>query len=484
MPDNWIAIGLDLGTGGARAVAMDCQGQMVAEGREDLPPGASRVDGARVEQDPRAWTVAAETALRELAAQLPAEAPIIGLAVDATSGTFLLADEGGRPLTPGIMYNDLRAAEQAPAAAAALHASLAPYGIEIAAAFALPKLLWFARHEPEVFRRCRRVVHQTDWIVGRLCGRCDVTDVSTALKTGVEPASLRWPEAIESSLGIPRRLLPDVVLPGTPLGQLTADAAAATGLPVGTPLVAGCTDGTAGCLASGAQGVGDLNVTLGTTLVFKAISAQPLLDPAGAVYNHRHPAGGYLPGAASTTGGEWIATHLAGEHDLDALGQRAAARLPSGHIAYPLVRSGERFPFACPAATGFGLDRIADPAERFAAGMEGVAFVERLGLERLEDLGLAVGPTVYATGGGTAGRTWLRIRAAVSNRSYCTPRYPQCAVGAAVLAAMPHCGGCAPAVAALVRPGTTVEPDAALVAAYEQPWAQFLEALRERGYLG
>lgn len=482
MPENWIAIGLDLGTGGARAVAMDCRGQMVAEGREDFPADAVRVEGVRVEQDPHAWTAAAEGALRRLAAELPAPCQIVGLAVDATSGTFLLADESGQPLTPGVMYNDLRATDQAAAAAAALRPVLAPYGIEMAAAFALPKLLWFARHQPDIFRRCRRVVHQTDWIVGRLCGRYDVTDVSTALKTGVEPASLRWPEALESSLGIPRQLLPDVVLPGSIIGQLTAEAAAATGLPAGIPLIAGCTDGTAGCLASGAKSVGDLNVTLGTTLVFKAISAQPLLDPDGAIYNHRHPAGGYLPGAASTTGGEWIGSHLAGD-DLDSLGRRAAERLPSGHIAYPLVKTGERFPFACSTATGFGLGGIVDPAERFAAGMEGVAFIERLGIERLEQLGLVVGPTVYATGGGAAGRTWLRIRAAVNGRRYCTPRYPQCAVGAAVLAAMPHCGGCAPAVSALVRPGTTVEPEAALISAYAQPWARFYEALRERRYL-
>jgi len=482
MAETQLAVGLDLGTGGARAVAMDFQGRQVAEGRADLPAAAAHVDGSRVEQDPHAWTVAAEAALRELAGRLPAGGEIVGIAVDATSGTFLLVDDDLRPLTPGVMYNDLRATDQAAEAAEAVRGALAPFGIEIAAAFALPKLVHFARSAPDLFRRCRRVVHQTDWIVGRLCGRYDVTDVSTALKTGVEPARLQWPDALESRLGIPLGMLPEVVLPGTPLGYLTADAAGATGLPAGIPLVAGCTDGTAGCLASGAADVGDLNVTLGSTLVFKAVSGQPLLDPAGAIYNHRHPAGGYLPGAASTTGGEWVATHLRGE-DLDALGRAAAARLPSGHVAYPLVKTGERFPFACPAATGFGLDQIAEPAERFAAGMEGVAFLERLGIERLEQLGLPIGPTVYATGGGVAGETWLRIRAAVNRRTYWTPRYPQCSVGAAVLAAMPALGGCRQAVAAIVRAGQAVAPEPALTAAYAEPWERFRGALRERGYL-
>ena len=483
MAENLVAIGLDVGTGGARAVAMDLQGRMLAEGRAGFAADASRVDGPRVEQDPAAWMVAVETALRALTAGLPAGCRILGLAVDATSGTFLLADETGRPLTPGVMYNDMRAAEQAAEAADAVRPVLAPYGIEVAAAFALAKLVWFARHEPALFRRCRRVLHQTDWIVGRLCGRFDVTDVSTALKTGVEPATLQWPDAIESRLGIGRSLLPEVVLPGSPIGRITAEAASTTGLPMGTPLVAGCTDGTAGCLASGAARPGDLNVTLGSTLVFKAVSARPLSDPAGAIYNHRHPAGGYLPGAASTTGGEWVEVYLQGE-DLEALGVRAAQRLPSGHLAYPLVKTGERFPCACPSATGFGLDRIADPATRFAAGMEGVAFLERLGIERLKQLGLVVGPTVYATGGGAAGEVWLQIRASVNGRAYGVPRYPQCAVGAAVLAAIPHLGSCSEAVAAIVRAGQTVEPVPSLVAAYQQPWDRFCAALRERGYLG
>ena len=481
MAGNLIAIGLDLGTGGARAVAMDFQGTLVAEGRADFPAAATRVNGPRVEQDPHAWTAAAEAALRELADQLPA-CEIVGLAVDATSGTFLLVDDDQRPLTPGVMYNDLRATAEAAEAADAVRDSLAPYGIQVAAAFALPKLLYFARHEADLFRRCRRVVHQTDWIVGWLSGRYDVSDVSTALKTGVEPATLRWPETIESRLGIPRRLLPEVVLPGTPIGRLTSDAAAATGLPAGVPVVAGCTDGTAGCLASGAKQPGDLNVTLGSTLVFKAVSARPLFDPAGAIYNHRHPAGGFLPGAASTTGGEWVGKYLADE-ELDVLGRKAAQQLPSGHIAYPLVKTGERFPFACATATGFGMDQIADPAIRFAAGMEGVALLERLGIERLEQLGLRIDETVYATGGGVAGETWLRIRAAVNCRPYWTPRYPQCAVGAAVLAAMPHLGGCREAVAAIVRAGHTVEPDPALAAAYAEPLERFRAALRERGYL-
>ena len=254
-----------------------------------------------------------------------------------------------------------------------------------------------------------------------------------------------------------------------------------TGLPRGTPVVAGCTDGTAGCLASGARQHGDLNVTLGTTLVFKAIAAQPVMDPQGAVYNHRHPEGGYLPGAASSTGGDWIERHF-DRAELPALNAAAERLLPTEHLAYPLVKTGERFPFACSHAAGFGLE-IADPVVRFAAGLEGVAYLERMGIERLESLGLAIGPTVYATGGGAASDTWLRIRSSVNRRSYAVPTHADCAFGAAVLAAMPHLGNCAAAISHIVSIGKTIQPDERLANAYEERYHRFVSELRGRGYL-
>ncbi len=476
-----IAIGLDMGTGGARAVAVDLAGRVVARSRSDLPAEALRTDGPVVEQDPQAWIVATTTALGQLTRQLPEKSHVVGISLDATSGTFLLVDKKNRPLTPGIMYNDLRAGDQAEEADEALCDELAPFGIRIAPAFALPKILHFARRQPRLFEKCARIMHQTDYLTWCLTGRNDVTDISTALKTGANPATLTWPDALEHRFGIRSRLPPEIVLPGTPIGTLEPKRFW-MGLPPTTPVMAGCTDGTAGCLASGARCTGDLNVTLGTTLVFKAIADTPLIDPQGAIYNHRHPAGGFLPGAASSTGGDWVKTHFP-DADLDELARDAAALLPTNRVTYPLIKRGERFPFAHPEAAGFGLDEVDLPAERFAAGMEGVAYLERLGIERLGALGLPIGPMVYATGGGAAGRTWLSIRAAVNRRTYCVPAEPECAVGAAVLATAPHVGGSEEAVTAIVRAGERVEPDPSLADAYDERFERFRAALQQRGYL-
>ncbi len=476
-----VVVGLDVGTSGVRAVALDWRGELVAEGRAAFPSEATRVDGPKVEQQPDAWTQAVVDALRQLTARLPTACRVRGVSVDATSGTFLLVDAQNRPLTPGILYSDQRAADVADQAADALRSTLAPYGIRISSSFALAKLVHLARHEPRLFDQAARVVHQTDWVVGFLCGRYDVTDVSTALKTGVDPGTLEWPEAVER-LGVPRRLLPEVVLPGTVVGEVTTAAEQQTGLPKGTPVVAGCTDGTAGCLASGARAAGDLNVTLGTTLVFKAVAERPLVDPDGVVYNHRHPAGGYLPGAASSTGGDWVEQYFPGA-DLKRLDEQAARVVPTGRVVYPLVKRGERFPFVRPDAVGFGLDEVSSDELRFAAGLEGVALLERLGVERLQQLGLAATDTVFATGGGVSSAVWLKIRAAVTGRCYSVPRHPECAVGAAVLAAAPRLGGCRNAIAQLVQAGVVVEPDRQWSRVYEEQYQRFVEALKERGYL-
>ena len=381
------------------------------------------------------------------------------------------------------MYNDLRAAGEAPRAADALRGTLGPYGIEIAAAFALPKIMYLAATQPEVFARCRHIVHQTDWIVGMLCGRYDVTDVSTALKTGVHPATLAWPEPIHRELGLPREIFPEVVLPGTPIGQVTAAAATATGLPAGTPVVAGCTDGTAGCLASGAAAAGDLNVTLGTTLVFKAVAAEPLVDPAGAVYNHRHPGGGFLAGRRFE--------HRRG------LGRRSfsdrrprPARQPGGGTA----AHGPAGLSAGDHRRAISLRRAHRP--RFRTGrhsLAGRAVRRRNGRDRANRaVGRSSGSSRSGCGWGRPfsqpAARWRRTRGCefapwLRGGRTPVPEQPECAVGAAVLAAAAFVGDFARAARMLVRIGRRVEPEGRLAAAYDEKFNRFKAKLQRRGYM-
>ncbi len=303
-----VVIGVDLGTQGARAIAVTREGVPVASAREALPAPGGNLPAEWHEQDPERWWNAVTTCLRRLARSLPRETAVSGMAVDSTSGTILPVDGKGDPLCAVLMYNDARSRDLVPdvrRAGADLEARL---GFAFDASFALPKILWLARERPEVFARARWFIHAADFIVGRLTGDHGISDSSNALKTGYDVLEGRWPAFIDRDLGIPREKLPRIVPPGTPVGQVHGQGAASSGLPEGTPVLAGATDGTAAQIASGAVEPGAWNSSLGTTLVVKGITRALVRDPQGRIYSHRHPEGWWMPGGASNTGAEWVSS--------------------------------------------------------------------------------------------------------------------------------------------------------------------------------
>ncbi|RLU81316.1 carbohydrate kinase [Streptomyces griseocarneus] len=475
-----VHLGLDLGTQSARAVAVDGTGRTVGAASRPL---SSRREGVRHEQDPEQWWRALADACREALAGIAPER-VRGLAVDATSGTVLLTDGRGTPLTPGLMYDDGRAhayTERVNTTGAAVweasgYRSMQP-------SWALPKLLWLLdRKDQGPLPAGARLLHQADLITWRLTGRRTATDTGHALKTGYDLVEERWPEAELSALGVPDELLPEVVRPGTVLGTVCADAARATGIPVGTPVVAGTTDGCAAQIGAGALAPGAWNSVLGTTLVLKGVSPRLVRDPAGVVYCHRGPGGTWLPGGASSSGAGVIARQFPGA-DLDALTRRAAAS-GSTAVAYPLTGAGgERFPFRAPAASPFVLGEPAGDAERFHACLLGVACVERLCFDYLDHLGAPVGGPVTLTGGGARNAYWSQLRADVLGRTVRLPERSGSATGMAVLAATASGATLEDAAAAMVRVRAELRPDPARTARLLPRYLDFVDELTRRGWL-
>ncbi|MBE7551689.1 MAG: hypothetical protein HS126_11520 [Anaerolineales bacterium] len=503
-------IGIDVGTQGARVVACDPQGVVQAQAAEpfalmtlpDLPPRWA-------EQEPEMWWAAVTTCLRRVLADLrrrgqPAEA-ISALAVTSTSGTILPIDAKGKPLRPAMMYNDGRAqveAEEVQAAGSELAAAL---GYRFNASFALAKILWLRRHEAALFERSHRFIHAADFIVGRLTGEYGVTNFSDALKTGYDVQHERWPDFIETKLAIPLERLPAVARPGAVIAHISPGCAEATGLPPGIPVLAGMTDGCTSQISTGAVAPGDWNSTLGTTLVVKGVTEQLLRDPNGRIYSHRHPAGYWLPGGASNTGGEAIALRFPQEKWAE-FNAQALEIAPTDTVIYPLARLGERFPFARSAAEGFVLDLPSGAispyplppnggrvpasshlrllASDYTAHLEGVAYVERLAYEVLASLGAEIGDTLYNAGGATRSRAWNQLRADILGRTLVRPEVSGGAMGAAIIAAAgTWYDGLIPAARAMVRLMERVEPRPFLAEAYETRYQRFKEVCTARGYL-
>ncbi|WP_306335444.1 FGGY-family carbohydrate kinase [Streptomyces sp. KL118A] len=479
LPPDAVWLGLDLGTQSARCVAVDSTGRVLAAASRPL---TSRREGARHEQDPEQWWGALADACREALSGIDADR-VRGLAIDGTSGTILLADASGSPLTPGLMYDDGRAAGQAARANEAGAAVWHELGYRsMQPSWALPKLLWLLEHEPAAAGTGVRLLHQPDLITWRLAGHQVASDASHALKTGYHLTEERWPEPEFAELAVPRTLLPDVVRPGSLLGTVCAAAAAATGVPEGTAIVAGMTDGCAAQIGAGALTPGAWNSVLGTTLVFKGTSPHLVRDPGGVVYCHRGPGDTWLPGGASSSGAGALAREFPGA-DLDRLTDLARESATDA-VAYPLVSTGgERFPFRAPDARPFVLGAPADDAERFHAYLLGVACVERLCFDYLDLIGAPVDGPLTLTGGGARNRYWSGLRADVLGRPVWVPEQAEGAVGMAVLAAT-SCGvGVRDAAAAMVGTGEEIFPDPARTARWTPVYLAFVDELAARGWL-
>lgn len=461
-------MGIDLGTQSVRAVLVGDDGAVLGGGAAPL---GGRRDGVRHEQSPDDWWEAARTAIGEALRSVPDSGshPVRALAVCGTSGTVLLTDAAGRPLTPGLMYDDGRAtAEAAPA--------------RVQPTWALPKAMWLLKEQPSTAGV--HLTHQPDFIVSRLVGRRTATDSSHALKTGYDLTDDTWPHDRLAALGLDPDLFPEVVRPGARLGEVDADGESATGIPAGTPVIAGMTDGCAAQIASGSLGVGSWNSVLGTTLVLKGVTAEPVHDGTGVVYNHRAPDGGWLPGGASGVGAGALARAFPGADParLDAL---APAHEPSTALAYPLVSQGERFPFLAPGATPLLLGEPRSDADHWAALLQGVGHTERLCLDYLDHLGAPQHGPLTFTGGGSRSAYWNQLRADILGRSVHIPRHSEPALGMAVLAA--YGAGAAPTLAdaagRMVGLSHVLRPDPARTARFLQPYLSMVDELERRGWL-
>jgi sugar (pentulose or hexulose) kinase len=409
-----LAIGIDVGTSGVRAVAIDGSGAAVAKGEAPNAGGAAR-------SDPASWWSGVEAALDQLLQQVDRTA-VAALAVDGTSGTMLAIDAAGRPLGPALMYDDMTAASHVARVAAEAPAESAAHGPTSGLAKAL---------QLQALDGVRAIVHQADWVASRLTGLAPRSDENNALKTGYDPVARRWPAWIAAT-GLRDGLLPAVLVPGTPIAPLSAAIAERFGLPRRAMVCAGTTDGCAAFLATGAAQPGEAVTALGTTLVVKLMSERPIFAPRFGIYSHRI-GDRWLAGGASNTGGGALARFF-GPDAIAALSQRIDPARDSGLDYYPLARPGERFPVNDPDLAPRVAPRPADDALFLHGLLEGIARIERLSYERLAELGAGWPTALYTVGGGAANATWSALRSRIVGIPPAAARSEASAVGAARLA--------------------------------------------------
>ncbi|MFI0843793.1 FGGY-family carbohydrate kinase [Mesorhizobium sp. IMUNJ 23232] len=411
-----LVVGIDIGTSGARAVAMDASGAVVAQA------GAKMATFGDNFRDACVWWRTLDAALDTLFAEVDAHR-VAALAVDGTSGTMLPIDSFGRPLADGLMYSDTVADTEI---LAAIAATAPPTSAAHGSTSGLAKVMAFQK-----VLSPWKVIHQADWIAGKFSGRFGVSDENNALKTGYDPVARSWPDWIEAA-GADASLLPEVVAPGTPVGYAVSEHARRYGLSPETVVVAGTTDGCASFLATGAEKIGEGVTALGTSLTVKVLSEKPIFAPQYGLYSHRI-GDRWLAGGASNTGGKVLA-HFFADSRVAELSKDIDPVEPSGLDYYPLVGKGERFPIADPDLAP-RLEPRPDDDPKFLHGIfEGVAAIEALGYERLAELGGPALKSLRSVGGGAANPVWTEIRKRLLGVPFLPALSEEAAAGTARLA--------------------------------------------------
>src|ERR1043166_433331 len=355
-------LGIDTGTGGTRAVLIDEHGKTLASSTCEHEPFASP-EPLWAEQDPRDWWRACGIAVRALLARSGVSVgDIAAVGLTGQMHGSVLLDESGEVLRPALIWCDQRTDAQCQAITRKIGAARL---IELTSnpaitGFTLPKLRWVLEREPKTWERVRSILLPKDFVRFRLTGTraTDVADASGTLLFDV--AKRAWSPAMLNATEIDERWLPEVSESPQISSRVSVEGSAATGLRVGTPVVAGAGDQAAGAVGMGIVKPGMVSATIGTSGVVFAATAKPLLDPLGRVHTFCHaiPGRWHVMGVTQAAGLSlrWFRDRFgAGRDDgRDAYEQLTdeAASVPAGSdgLLWAPYLMGERTPHLDPNA--------------------------------------------------------------------------------------------------------------------------------------
>ena len=479
-------LGIDVGTSGLKSVLTDERGRVAAAKTVEYPLYQPKNGWA--EQDPEDWVSAAAQSIRGVleVSGVPAE-DIVSVGLTGQMHGLVLLDAHNRVLRRAILWCDGRSAaecgeitERAGGRKRLIELCANP----AIAGFTASKALWVRNNEPEIWSRAVRMLLPKDYLRLRLCGvyASDVSDASGMQLFDV--AHRRWSDELCRALDIPVSMLPEVYESPEVCGRITPDAAALTGLKVGTPVVAGAGDNAASAVGMGVVHDGDAFVSIGSSGVVFAHTSEPRFDADGRAHTFccAVPGKWHMMGVTQGAGLslKWFRDTLAGdlraraEHEgrnVYAVIDEEAERSPIGsnRLVFLPYLMGERTPHLDPSARGvfFGLSASHTLGDLARAVMEGVTFSLRDCLEVLGDAGVRPTSLIACGGGGTSALWRDMLCSALETPIDLSPSAAEgAAFGAAVLAAAESFGSVESACAAMTSRERACVPDAQKSAAY------------------
>jgi len=488
-------IGIDGGTESVRAQIFDPAGHCKASASQ--PYDTRFAAGARAEQDPEDWWRSLGLAVRKAmkGAGIARDA-VDALSLATTCCTVVALDDKARPLRPAILWMDVRAEAEAAATLATEDRALQVNGAgqgPVSAEWMIPKALWIARHEPQVFARATTICEFQDFMNLRLTGRrC----------ASLNNVTIRWHYSTERD-GYPTTLVEmlhlepllekwpsEVLAPGEVVGALTAEAAEHLGLGQHVKVIQGGADAFIGMPGLGVAQPGQLALMTGSSHLLLGVSYHPMSanglwgSYANAVYPGRH----IIEGGQTSTGSivNWLKKLAGGDFDLAALNTQAAKLEPGCDGLLVLDHfQGNRTPYVDALSRGafIGLTLSHGLPHLFRAVIEGICFGSKIILDQMAQAGF-IANEITVGGGATASDLWLQIHADTTGLPISVPEVSAApSLGAAILAAVGvgHFASIDDGIAQMVRAGRTIVPLPENVARYKElfeSYAALYPALR------
>jgi len=466
-------LGIDVGTGGTRAVILSGAGKVLASATHEHAAFASPQVGW-AEQDPHDWWRAAAGAVQEAlqkAGIAGEDVSCIGLA-GQMHGAVLL-DGNNQVLRPAMIWCDQRTQEQCDWLTETIGAQRI---IELTCNpaltnFTLTKLLWVREYEPETWKRFRRVLLPKDYVRFRLTGEqaIDMADASGTLMLDV--AHRRWSEPMMAAVDLPMSCLPRLFESPEVCARISVEGAAATGLQAGTPVVAGAGDQAGGAVGMGIVRPGSVSATIGTSGVVFAATDHPAMDAEGRVHTFCHaiPAQWHVMGVTQAAGlslrwfRDLLARHGASTSYDELTHEASAVASGSAGVLWAPYLMGERTPHLDPKARGalVGFTASHTRGHVVRAILEGVAFSLKDTFSLFELMHVPVS-SIRLGGGGARSELWRQIQADVYGHEVEIVEAEEgAAYGAALLAGVgaKHWKSVEEACAAAVHVAERVRPD-------------------------